>query len=181
MKPSPRPGKLSAPGPCRDSTGQELAFCLLSSWFKAMIPSLMPLLGQVLCPCRGLRAGSQEGMAEERLSGSSAYPSRRRRHPRRGSRHCACRRYVPAEVAMHTQTKDMHDPGFAKLILPDKVDMDVYGAFQLCSIGILAAPVTVRLSSTYWNNSGRNIIFVWTSLILAGEYLASVACMACHR
>ena len=53
--------------------------------------------------------------------------------------------------------------------------MDVYGAFQLCSIGILAAPVTVRLSSTYWNNSGRNIIFVWTSLILAGEHLASVA------
>lgn len=46
--------------------------------------------------------------------------------------------------------------------------MDVYGAFQLCSIGILAAPVTVRLSSTYFNNPGRNTIFLWTSLVLAG-------------
>ena len=50
------------------------------------------------------------------------------------------------------------------------VDMDVYGAFQLCSIGILAAPVTVRLSRTYFFDPGRNIIFVWTLLILAGVY-----------
>ena len=49
------------------------------------------------------------------------------------------------------------------------VDMDVYGAFQLCSIGILAAPVTVRLSRTYFYNPGRNTIFLWTLLILAGE------------
>jgi hypothetical protein len=48
------------------------------------------------------------------------------------------------------------------------VDMDVYGAFQLCSIGILAAPVTVKLSSTYFNDRGRNLIFAWTGLILAG-------------
>jgi hypothetical protein len=47
--------------------------------------------------------------------------------------------------------------------------MDVYGAFQLCSIGILAAPVTVRLSRTYFFDPGRNIIFVWTILILAGK------------
>ena len=46
--------------------------------------------------------------------------------------------------------------------------MDVYGAFQLCSIGILAAPVTVKLSKTYFNNPGRNIIFLWTGLLLAG-------------
>lgn len=46
--------------------------------------------------------------------------------------------------------------------------MDLYGAFQLCSIGILAAPVTVKLSSTYFNDRGRNIIFAWTGLILAG-------------
>ncbi|KAM0807066.1 hypothetical protein AB5N19_07405 [Seiridium cardinale] len=50
----------------------------------------------------------------------------------------------------------------------DAVDMDVYGAFQLCSIGILAAPVTVKLSSTYFNDRGRNIIFAWTGLLLAG-------------
>lgn len=46
--------------------------------------------------------------------------------------------------------------------------MDVYGAFQLCAIGILAAPVTVRLSKTYFNNPGRDIIFLWTGLLLAG-------------
>ncbi|KAF2689426.1 hypothetical protein K458DRAFT_427591 [Lentithecium fluviatile CBS 122367] len=48
------------------------------------------------------------------------------------------------------------------------VDMDIYGAFQLCSIGILAAPLTVRLSRTYFFDPGRNIIFLWTGFILAG-------------
>ncbi|KAI1417309.1 hypothetical protein F5Y13DRAFT_152456 [Hypoxylon sp. FL1857] len=48
------------------------------------------------------------------------------------------------------------------------VDMDVYGAFQFCSIGILAAPLTVRISRTYFYDPGRNIIFLWTGLILAG-------------
>lgn len=46
--------------------------------------------------------------------------------------------------------------------------MDIYGAFQLCSIAILAAPVTVNLSQTYFNNPARNIIYLWTGLILAG-------------
>ncbi|KAK9416912.1 hypothetical protein SUNI508_09384 [Seiridium unicorne] len=32
----------------------------------------------------------------------------------------------------------------------------------------LAAPVTVKLSSTYFNDRGRNIIFAWTGLLLAG-------------
>ncbi|KAH9883690.1 hypothetical protein F4778DRAFT_775049 [Xylariomycetidae sp. FL2044] len=48
------------------------------------------------------------------------------------------------------------------------VDMDVFGAFQLCSIGILAAPVTVRHSRTYWFDPGRNLIFLWTGVLLAG-------------
>ncbi|KAK8065067.1 hypothetical protein PG997_011814 [Apiospora hydei] len=48
------------------------------------------------------------------------------------------------------------------------VDMDVYGAFQLCTIGILAAPVTVRWSKTYFYDPARNLIFLWTVLILAG-------------
>lgn len=46
--------------------------------------------------------------------------------------------------------------------------MDVYGAFQLCTIGILTAPPTVRISTTYFNNPGRDIIFLWTGLLLAG-------------
>lgn len=47
--------------------------------------------------------------------------------------------------------------------------MDIYGAFQLCSIGILTAPVAVRVSRTYFYDPGRNIIFLWTILILAGK------------
>jgi hypothetical protein len=47
--------------------------------------------------------------------------------------------------------------------------MDIYGAFQLCSIGILAAPVTARLSGTYFYDPGRNIIYLWTLFLLAGE------------
>ncbi|RYP55259.1 hypothetical protein DL768_000014 [Monosporascus sp. mg162] len=45
------------------------------------------------------------------------------------------------------------------------VDMDVYGAFQLCSIGALAAPVTVQFSRTYFFDPARNLIFLWSSLL----------------
>jgi len=48
--------------------------------------------------------------------------------------------------------------------------MDIYGAFQACSIGILASPLTVRLSRTYFSNRGRNAIFLWTALILTGKH-----------
>jgi hypothetical protein len=50
----------------------------------------------------------------------------------------------------------------------DAVDMDIFGAFQVCAIGILAAPVTVMLSKTYFNDPGRNTIFLWTFLLLIG-------------
>lgn len=53
--------------------------------------------------------------------------------------------------------------------------MDVYGAFQLCAIGILAAPVTAMKSNTYFFEPGRNAIFLWTVLLLAGEYIAPIA------
>lgn len=46
--------------------------------------------------------------------------------------------------------------------------MDTLGALQFCAIGILAAPLTVRLSATYFHAPGRNIIFLWTILILMG-------------
>lgn len=49
------------------------------------------------------------------------------------------------------------------------VDMDIYGAFQLCSLGILAAPATVKNSRTYFMDPGRNIIFLWTGLVLSGK------------
>jgi hypothetical protein len=53
------------------------------------------------------------------------------------------------------------------------VDMDIYGVFQLCSIGSLVAPISVTLSETYFNDPGRNAIFLWTLLILAGKYCSS--------
>jgi hypothetical protein len=48
------------------------------------------------------------------------------------------------------------------------VDFDIFGAFQLCSIAMLAAPLTVRVSQTYFFAQGRNIIFLWTMLMVAG-------------
>ncbi|PGH28069.1 hypothetical protein AJ80_00325 [Polytolypa hystricis UAMH7299] len=62
----------------------------------------------------------------------------------------------------------VHGIVLAAIHVDGAVDMDVYGAFQLCSIAILAAPVTVRLSQTYFHAPGRNTIFLWTGLILAG-------------
>jgi hypothetical protein len=47
--------------------------------------------------------------------------------------------------------------------------MDIFGAFQLCSLGILAAPATVKNSKTYFLDPGRNIIFLWTGLVLSGK------------
>ncbi|KAK1028572.1 hypothetical protein LTR33_017334 [Friedmanniomyces endolithicus] len=64
----------------------------------------------------------------------------------------------------------IHGIVLAAMHIPGAVDMDVFGAFQLCSIGILAAPVTVRLSRTYFEDPGRNAIFVWSILLLAGQY-----------
>ncbi|KAI8953040.1 hypothetical protein F4801DRAFT_588644 [Xylaria longipes] len=64
---------------------------------------------------------------------------------------------LPAVAAVH-----------AVVLAAPAVDMDIYGAFQICSIGILTAPITVYNSKTYFNDPGRNIIFLWTGLLLAG-------------
>ncbi|USW56511.1 hypothetical protein Slin15195_G098300 [Septoria linicola] len=52
--------------------------------------------------------------------------------------------------------------------IDEAVDMDVYGAFQFCAIGALVGPVTVRISGTYNDEAGRNAIFVWALVVLAG-------------
>ncbi|OTB01823.1 hypothetical protein M426DRAFT_74983 [Hypoxylon sp. CI-4A] len=62
----------------------------------------------------------------------------------------------------------LHGIVLAAVHVDGAVDMDVYGAFQFCTLGILAAPLTARISSTYFNDPARNIIFLWTSIILAG-------------
>ncbi|CZS88370.1 uncharacterized protein RAG0_00111 [Rhynchosporium agropyri] len=62
----------------------------------------------------------------------------------------------------------VHGIVLAAVHVDGAVDMDIFGAFQLCAIGILAAPVTVRVSRTYFYDPGRNAIFLWTGLLLAG-------------
>jgi hypothetical protein len=92
---------------------------------------------------------------------------------------------VLAAVHVDGKTVVTHCCFAANAYVPGAVDMDVYGAFQLCSIGILAAPVTVRLSRTYFYDPGRNTIFLWTGLILAGKRrllaLCSVMVLIFHR
>lgn len=68
---------------------------------------------------------------------------------------------LPAVAAIHAVV-------LAVVHVDTAVDMDIYGAFQICSIGILAAPITAYNSKTYFNDPGRNIIFLWTGLLLAG-------------
>lgn len=48
------------------------------------------------------------------------------------------------------------------------VDLDIFGAWQLCSVAIIAVPTTLRISGTYFNSAGRNLIFLWTVLLLSG-------------
>ncbi|KAF3002565.1 hypothetical protein E8E13_007923 [Curvularia kusanoi] len=48
------------------------------------------------------------------------------------------------------------------------VDLDIFGAWQLCAIAIIAVPTTLRISGTYFNSAGRNLIFLWTILLLSG-------------
>ncbi|KAI1343104.1 hypothetical protein F5Y15DRAFT_277383 [Xylariaceae sp. FL0016] len=68
---------------------------------------------------------------------------------------------IPAVAALHGIV-------LATLHVNGAVDMDIYGAFQVCAIGILTAPVTVQVSKTYFNDPARNIIFLWTTLLLVG-------------
>ncbi|KAL4808026.1 hypothetical protein BDV18DRAFT_95392 [Aspergillus unguis] len=62
----------------------------------------------------------------------------------------------------------VHGIVLASIHIDGAIHMDVYGAFQLCSIGILTAPLTARMSGTYFKDPRRNIIFLWTGLVLAG-------------
>ncbi|KAI1268184.1 hypothetical protein F5Y18DRAFT_415625 [Xylariaceae sp. FL1019] len=80
---------------------------------------------------------------------------------------------LPAVAAIHAIV-------LASLHVDDAVDLDIYGAFQICSIGILAAPITVGLSDTYFKSSRRNLIFLWTSLVLAGMLSLTVEFFRSH-
>ncbi|KAK6003661.1 hypothetical protein QM012_009432 [Aureobasidium pullulans] len=73
-----------------------------------------------------------------------------------------------AAVLLFPAVAALHGITLAALHVDGAVDMDIYGAFQLCSLGILAAPATVKNSRTYFMDPGRNIIFLWTGLVLSG-------------
>lgn len=46
--------------------------------------------------------------------------------------------------------------------------MDIYGSFQFCSLDVLGIPLIVRISRTYFDTTGRNVIFSWLILMVAG-------------
>jgi hypothetical protein len=75
-----------------------------------------------------------------------------------------------AAALIFPATAAIHAIVIASLHVDGAVDLDIYGAFQMCAIGILTAPATVRLSNTYFNNPGRNVLFVWTMLVVAGTF-----------
>lgn len=100
-------------------------------------------------------------MAAQRLLGCRAGSARYISSPKPRARFDACE-----WSAIHRNQDSLDD--FLTSTILGVVDMDIYGAFQFCSIGILAAPLTVRLSRTYFYDPGRNIIFLWTILILMG-------------
>ncbi|KAI8631205.1 hypothetical protein F5Y19DRAFT_24184 [Xylariaceae sp. FL1651] len=74
---------------------------------------------------------------------------------------------LPAVAAIHAVV-------LAAVHVDTAIDMDIYGAFQICSIGILAAPITVSVSKTYFNDPGRNLIFIWTGLLLTAIGMLSL-------
>ncbi|KAE9364100.1 hypothetical protein N431DRAFT_497796 [Stipitochalara longipes BDJ] len=73
-----------------------------------------------------------------------------------------------AAVLLFPAVAALHGIVLAAVHVNNAVDMDIYGAFQICSMGILAAPITIKLSRMYLYYPGRTIIFLWTLLILAG-------------
>ncbi|KAH8668415.1 hypothetical protein BX600DRAFT_548767 [Xylariales sp. PMI_506] len=69
---------------------------------------------------------------------------------------------LPAVAALHAITLTiLHQDG--------TIDMDIYGIFQLCSIGILIAPLSIKMSQSHFTHRAYNgIAFLWTALLLAG-------------
>lgn len=62
----------------------------------------------------------------------------------------------------------LHGVVLAAVHNEDAVDLDIYGAFQLCAVGVLVAPVSAALSRTYFTNPGRNAIVGWALLVVTG-------------
>ncbi|KAI7204825.1 hypothetical protein KC316_g522 [Hortaea werneckii] len=61
----------------------------------------------------------------------------------------------------------LHGIVLATVHIDGAADLDIYGAFQFCAIAILVAPMTARVSRTYFKDHGRNAIFVWSVFVVA--------------
>ncbi|KAL7913962.1 hypothetical protein GGI35DRAFT_490333 [Trichoderma velutinum] len=64
----------------------------------------------------------------------------------------------------------VHGIVLAALHRDKAVDMDIYGAFQMCAIGTLVVPLIIKLSRSheYSTYIGRRIMFMWAGLVLTG-------------
>ncbi|KAJ5515058.1 hypothetical protein N7463_004610 [Penicillium fimorum] len=71
-------------------------------------------------------------------------------------------------VLVFSAVAALHAIVLATLHADGAVDLDIYGMFQLCAIGVLTGPVIFRLSEDFWSTPGRGVIFLWTVTLLAG-------------
>lgn len=116
------------------------------------------LITQILCPRCNIRLFSKIPGLERRCACNRTAISRRRCLPRNCSR---------------GSTREWFDFSAEYVSITNStvgvIDMDIYGAFQVCTIAVMASPLTVRLSRTYFSYRGSNIVFFWTALVLAGK------------
>ena len=76
--------------------------------------------------------------------------------------------HVNGQFATHSKTINVVLKTWLTSTLLGAVDLDIFGAWQICTIAIIAVPFTLRKSKTYFYDAGRNIIFLWTMLLIAG-------------
>lgn len=72
----------------------------------------------------------------------------------------------------------IHGIVLASVHVDGAVDMDIYGAFHVCSIGLLSIPLALRLVKTSGKEMRKNhVIALWLGLIVAGRHSESVSIM----
>lgn len=76
--------------------------------------------------------------------------------------------HVNGQFDTSSKTTDIVVKAWLTSTLLGAVDLDIFGAWQICTIAIIAVPFTLRKSRTYFYDAGRNIIFLWTMLLIAG-------------
>ncbi|KAI0134081.1 hypothetical protein BJ170DRAFT_716416 [Xylariales sp. AK1849] len=72
-----------------------------------------------------------------------------------------------AAVLFYPAGAACHGIALAAVHVSGAIDMDVYGIFHLCTMAGLATRLTVGVSRTYFNDAGRNTVFIFTALLLA--------------